>query len=61
MELREGRVSTFLSMKKSDIHNKHVWKLASYFKTYFFFSDELMQLLLEAGIEGIRSYHAEDF
>ena len=61
MELREGRGSTSLSMKKSDIHNKHVWKLASYFKTYFFFSDELMQLLLEAGIEGIRSYHAEDF
>ncbi len=61
MELRLDRGPTSLSMKKDIIQNKHVWKLKSYLKTYFFFSDELMQRLLEAGIEGIRSYHAEDY
>ncbi len=50
-----------ITMKKDIIQNKHVWKLKSYLKTYFFFSDELMQRLLDAGIEGLRSYHAEDF
>ncbi len=61
MELRLDRGPTSLSMKKDIIQNKHGWKLKSYLKTYFFFSDELMQRLLEAGIEGIRSYHAEDY
>lgn len=61
MELHQGKGPISLSMKKDIIQNKHVWQLTTHYKDYFFFSDELMQRLLEAGIEGIRSYHAEDY
>jgi|GEM_PF-3783707 len=61
MELQQCGGAISLSMKKDIIQNKHVWKLTSHYKGYFFFSDELMQKLLDAGIEGLRSYHAEDF
>ncbi len=61
MRLQKAKGPISLSMKKDLIQNKHVWILKSYFTGYFFFSDELMRRLLDAGIEGIRSYHAEDF
>ncbi len=61
MKLQKAKGPIFLSMKKDLIQNKHVWILKSYFTGYFFFSDQLMQELLAAGIEGIRSYHADDF